>query len=151
MDANLYNKINEYIADLTVATRNISIFHWNLISDNFILLHEYFGEIYEKMSNFIDLSAEQIRSKGPFPVANLEDSIKMAKIKSVPSDKSYNLNQSVKMSVQMIEYLNKSLDDIIKIASDMSMWDTADVFTGQMVDLGKMLYFLNSSLKNKEA
>lgn len=145
MDKILCQKINQYVCELTIAQRNFSILHWNLCSQNFIEFHEYYGNIYEKLADFIDIAAEQVRFKGKYIQANIVDCATIAKLASINCCTPYSLKQSLEIAISMIEYLNYHVNIIISLANQNDIFDVVDVFTQQSIDYGKILYFLKSS------
>ncbi|QSX06300.1 hypothetical protein JYG23_02235 [Sedimentibacter sp. zth1] len=147
MDTVLFEKINQYLCDLTIAQRNMSILHWNLLSNNFIPYHEYYGMLYETLADYIDISAEQIRFQQAFPKASISDAVKCAKITSIDSTKPYYFTQSVEFAISMIEYLKYLADDIMAYSDEIGQLDVTDVFTQHSTNYGKILYFLRSSME----
>lgn len=146
MDSNLYQTINQLLSDLTVAQRDIQILHWNIKTTSFIYLHEYLGEVYNTLLEYIDIAAEQIRFQDAYPKATLTETISETRIKEVQSSHPYSFDEAVQITLSLIDYLKKLTDQIITYADDHQQWDVVDTFSAQSAHYAKILYFLKNSL-----
>ena len=55
-------------------------YHWNVEGINFPQMHEFFGDLYEELSDAIDPFAEQIRALGEYAPRNLDEIFKLKTI-----------------------------------------------------------------------
>lgn len=67
--------INALLADEFVHYVRLQAFHWNVEGSRFLMLHEFFEELYGDSRVFIDEAAERIRSLGARPFATMSDFI----------------------------------------------------------------------------
>ncbi len=146
MDSTLYHSLNQLLSDLTVAQRNVQILHWNLKSKDFIFLHEYFGELYATLSEYTDITAEQIRFMHAFPAATLKENLANSRLRSIESDCFYLAQESIEILISIIRYLKNLTDYIIAYADEHQQWDVVDVYSNQTAHYAKVLYFLENSL-----
>jgi starvation-inducible DNA-binding protein len=63
--------LNHLIAAYTVTAQNARFCHWNVVGPHFEDDHELFGEIYDALSDEVDLFAERVRALREFPISSL--------------------------------------------------------------------------------
>lgn len=56
-------------------SQNARFCHWNVVGPHFEDDHEFFGDLYEELSNGVDIFAERIRALRSFPISRLTDII----------------------------------------------------------------------------
>jgi len=72
--------LNYLIAAYTITAQNARFCHWNVVGPHFEDDHEFFGEIYDELSEEIDIFAERIRALREFPLSRLIDLLKETKL-----------------------------------------------------------------------
>jgi starvation-inducible DNA-binding protein len=132
--------------DLTVAQRNIQILHWNIKDNSFIYMHEYLGEVYDTLNQYIDITAEQLRFNNEFPQGDLSDAIKNSNIPAISSSRTYSHKEVVCLSISNIMALRNTAHKIV--SGDYSSEESTFIsgFDEQISYYSKVLYFLKSSL-----
>lgn len=103
----LRNILNHQYA-LYIKTQN---YHWNIEGPNFLPLHELFESHYKSLSEFIDTTAEHIRSLGFKVKASLESFLTEGKI--TKGNENFN---STEMLQDLIES-HKILEKLLKVAA----------------------------------
>lgn len=146
MNKDLYSMINMLLWDLTVAQRNIQILHWNIKDSSFISIHEYLGQVYNALNNYIDMTAEQLRFQEEFPKGSLSDAIKNSKIPPISSSRNYSQKEVLCLAISNIIALRKAAYDIASFDKDNTEPNLISGFDEQVSYYSKVLYFLRSSL-----
>ncbi len=72
--------LNHLIAAYTVTAQNARFCHWNVVGPHFEDDHELFGEIYDVLSDEVDLFAERVRALGEFPISSLSNILTETKL-----------------------------------------------------------------------
>jgi DNA-binding ferritin-like protein len=65
--------LNHLIAAYAVTAQNARFCHWNVVGPHFEDDHEFFGDIYDELSDETDLFAERIRALRLNPISSLAD------------------------------------------------------------------------------
>ncbi|MBG0730710.1 DNA starvation/stationary phase protection protein [Mycoplasma sp. 'Moose RK'] len=77
-------KTNELLhqlqASLTVFYANLKNFHWNLVDQNFLVIHKYTDKLAQKTNDFIDEVAEKIRALDEIAFASFAEIQQNAKL-----------------------------------------------------------------------
>jgi starvation-inducible DNA-binding protein len=105
------HNLNNILADLFVLNTKTKNFHWNIKGPRFIMLHEFFGDHYEAMDEFIDMLAEQIRILNERPIGTLSDFLKHSDIKE--TTKVLNEDEMLKELLKDHKHMVKSLKELI--------------------------------------
>lgn len=136
--------LNAYLADLTIAERNIHILHWNVNGKSFKSVHEYFGDIYEDIYNKIDEVAEMIRIHGEIPDGNLSDNIEKSSIEEIEAKNKFNHIEAIGLAKQDIEKLIDKANELFEASESDKLYDVNDAMGSYIADFGKYKYFLEN-------
>ena len=136
---------NQLVFDMTIAQRNIHVVHWNLQAESFIFLHDYLGELYTTLVQYLDETAEQLRFKQEYASAKLSTCLKKTLIQEIETRSPISHQEAIEIVSANIRYLKALTNDIITYADTHELWDSVDVFTAHTVYYSKVLYFLESS------
>jgi len=130
---------NTYL--LALKTQN---YHWNIVSPNFTMLHELFGNQYEALSDAIDEIAERIRMLGERTPATFYKFLKLTTLTE---------NDDIKIAEAMITTLLNDHEKIIAelrvILKELESSDdegTIDFFIGRLRNHEKTAWILRSHL-----
>lgn len=137
--------LRTYLADSNVLYVKTQHFHWNVVSRDFVALHELFQKQYEDLAESIDETAERVRSLGENPVGSLREYIA-----------NTTLNEKVEVDIKDTEMITCLLDDHEsmcrflreKIGEVQSGGDevTADYFISRLSVHEKTAWFLRSMI-----
>lgn len=83
----LEDKLQTVLATTFTFALEAQRYHWDVMGSNFHSYHEFYEKIYDEVNDAIDDIAEQIRSRGEFPVATL--SSMMLKSRIIEEDEVY--------------------------------------------------------------
>lgn len=92
----------ELVSKIGSAIRQFKDLHWNVEGEQFLGVHELFGEIYEKLEEFQDRLAEKVRLMG-LPVTS--QGIEFG-------DVEYDIEGSIESAVEIIEGLRGDVVDL---------------------------------------
>ncbi len=138
-------QLNVLLSDQYVLMTKVRNYHWNIVSPNFIQIHEYLDKLYSELSDQIDETAERIRVLGEKVEARMINFVENSQL-----SEEMNLNLSDKEIIENLvkdyKTINLSLYEYTKI-----LWDNNDVVSeGMMIDLietyEKTIWFLESHL-----
>jgi starvation-inducible DNA-binding protein len=141
---NLISLLEKYQATAHVVALNLHNLHWNLEDHLFFTLHPYLGDLYEQINDFEDEIAEQIRFFGQRPVTSLNDINHLSMVDDMAS-KSFSGQEAINSALEDIQILYKTATEVVKEADSTDVWAAVEKFSGHLVALEKIIYFLRSS------
>ncbi len=142
-DTNITIKaLNHLISAYTVTSQNARFCHWNVIGPHFEDDHEFFGELYDELSEEVDLFAERIRALKENPVSSLRDILEETTIEE------YTLPMTARnMQKNMLrdyEHIAKEMEQFAESTSEDAV--TQDIIVGAKRQIDKRAWMMRSML-----
>jgi starvation-inducible DNA-binding protein len=134
--------MNHLVAAYTVAAQNARFCHWNVIGPHFEDDHEFFGELYDELSDSVDLFAERVRALREFPISRLSDILHETKLSE------YELPMTARnMQKHMLkdyEHLSEEMTRFAELTSDDMV--TQDIIVGEKRQIDKRVWMMRAML-----
>lgn len=120
------------------------IFHWNVEGPHFISLHKLFEDLYVRLFEEIDVTAERIRACGAYAPETLDELLSGCQLRGrgSPLDADGMLEEMITTIVMTKEFAEK----LLKLAGLALDEVTADILIQQGRFLDQTLWMLRSSL-----
>ncbi len=134
--------LNHLIVEYTITAQNARFCHWNVVGPHFEDDHELFGEIYDALSEEIDVFAERIRALAENPISRLEDMLAVTKLKEYMLPMT--ARQMQKNMLADYEYLSNELKHLIVSTEQDAV--TQDILVGSKRAIDKKCWMLRSLL-----
>lgn len=138
----------EALANTFVMYFKAQAYHWNVEGVNFPQMHEFFGDLYEELSDAVDPFAEEIRALGEYAPKNLDEIFRLKSIdgENVATSASQMVADLLIANNQSIITLNKLFGELDS-ANEQGFAD----FVASRLDAHKKHgWMLKSILKNGE-
>lgn len=104
----MIKSLNVYVANLAVLNVKFHNLHWNVKGPEFEHLHLFSEAAYELFFEYYDVAAELIKMRGSFPVASLEETLKITTVKEL-GNKTYKTQE-------MLSAMKEEFEALIKLA-----------------------------------
>jgi starvation-inducible DNA-binding protein len=144
----LIAKLKQLLADNVALTFKAQGYHWNVESDDFKQLHDFFGEIYEDFGSATDTYAEWIRifkTYSPYRVADFFDLSTVGEPVIVGNPEP--------MLTDLYNEIEKHIEDL-KIAGGLANAvrenGIMDFFAARQTSAQKICWMLRSSIEVEE-
>jgi len=120
-------------------------FHWNVEGENFVQLHELFGNIYEEADDAIDTLAEHIRTLEVYAPGSMKRFIELSAIDE--QDKIPSAKLMVKELIADSEIILGHLDKCFAEATKDNKQGIANFIADRQAAHAKFLWMLKSFAK----
>ena len=123
-------------------------FHWNVEGSDFAQLHEFFGDLYEEVSDSVDKAAELIRQLDEYAPGSFDRFRALSII-----DGQTKVPRAKLMLEEMLEDTNKMLDltkRMFTVADEENQQGIADFIAGRIDAFAKHAWMLRSFLKARD-
>jgi len=130
---------NTYL--LALKTQNC---HWNIVSPTFSMLHEFFGNQYEALSDANDEIAERIRMLGGKTPATFQEFLKLTTLKE--NNNLQTAEAMIKVLLSDHEQIISELHAALKALDRSTDEGTIDFLIGRLRDHEKISWMLRSHL-----
>jgi starvation-inducible DNA-binding protein len=134
--------MNHLIAAYTVAAQNARFCHWNVVGPHFEDDHEFFGDVYNELSDDVDIFAERIRALREFPISRLSDILQETKLTeyelpmTARNMQKNMLRDYEHISEEMAKFAEATADDVV----------TQDIIVGSKRQIDKRAWMMRSML-----
>lgn len=143
MSKNLFEKLNEYLANQQVMYMKLHNLHWYVKGRSFFTLHAKLEELYDQTAQIMDDVAERLLALGGSPVASLKKALALSSVKEL-EDVPISSDETIKSLISDVEYWIRDTKEIVKLAEDDDDGATADQFNGYLAEYQKFLWMLKS-------
>ena len=143
---NLYEEMNNFLADQLVLGMKIHNVHWYIKGYNFFTIHVKMDEFYGATQTRIDEVAERLLSIGGAPIGSLKEALERTSIKEL-ADKAINDEALVEVLYTDFAQARTHAIRLIELADKAKDYGTADYFTGVLREYEKDLWMLGAFLR----
>lgn len=143
MSNNLFDKLNEYLANQQIMYIKLHNLHWYVKGSSFFTLHAKLEELYDQTAQIMDDVAERLLALGGSPVASLKKALAISTVKEL-EDAPISSNDTIHSLISDVEYWIHDTKEIVKLAEDNDDGATADQFNGYLAEYQKLLWMLKA-------
>ncbi len=134
--------LNHLVAAYTIASQNARFCHWNVVGPHFEDDHEFFGELYDELSEEVDLFAERIRALRLNPLSRLVDLLKETKLQEY--ELPMTARQMQKNMLKDYEHISAEMTKFIEETDHDAV--TQDIITGSQRQIDKRAWMMRAML-----
>lgn len=134
--------MNHLLAAYTVAAQNARFAHWNVVGPHFEDDHEFFGELYDELSETVDLFAERVRALKSTPISRLADILKETTLAEY--ELPMTARQMQKNMLRDYEHISNEMAEFAEITADDVV--TQDIIVGEKRQIDKRAWMLRAML-----
>lgn len=134
--------LNHLIAAYTVASQNARFCHWNVVGPHFEDDHEFFGDLYDELSEAVDLFAERIRALRLTPISRLSEILEETKIREY--ELPMTARQMQKNMLKDYEHLSEEMGKFAETTADDVV--TQDIIVGEKRQIDKRAWMMRAML-----
>lgn len=138
--------LNQRLADAIDLQTQVKQAHWNVKGPNFIALHELFDDVYDAVSEYVDLIAERAVQLGGIAQGTARVAAARSRLDQYPLDIADGKAHVVALSRALAEFghgARMAIDE----ADGFDDADTADIFTEVSRGTDKWLWFVEAHLQ----
>lgn len=139
--------LQQHLADAIDLQIQSKVAHWNVKGPRFFFLHGLFDEIYSKLTDVIDSTAERIATLGSLTTANVQNVAKSTRLKPYPTDISAGLQHVDALSDALALFAKNTRESIDKLG-ELEDVGSEDLLTGQLQVVEQYLWFLEAHLQD---
>lgn len=134
--------LNHLIAAYTIASQNARFCHWNVVGPHFEDDHEFFGDLYNELSEEADLFAERIRALRLNPLSRLVDLLAETKLQEY--ELPMTARQMQKNMLKDYEHISAEMTKFIEETDHDAV--TQDIITGSQRQIDKRAWMMRAML-----
>lgn len=143
---NLYEAINVFLADQTVAAMKVHNVHWFMVGEGFFPMHGLMDDFYDDAQERIDEVAERLLMIGAKPIGNLAEMLEATSITEL-DDEFKTAKEGMDHLLVDFDILANQARHTIKLAEEEDDYGTADLFTSMLRDIEKTIWTLKAYIR----
>jgi len=141
--AELIELLNQRLSDVIDLQAQVKQAHWNVKGPSFIALHELFDDIYEAVTEYVDLIAERIPQLGGIAEGTIRVAAGRSRLEEYPLDISTGEAHVAALSRALATF-GREARMAIDESAGFGDADTADIFTEVSRGIDKWLWFVEA-------
>lgn len=138
--------LQKYLSNLAVLNIKLHNIHWNVVGSQFMEVHEFTEEIYDKLFEALDEVAELLKMKNEYPLSTLAEYLEKSDIEEIKA-KDFSIKESLEIVKKDLESMKALATEIRNIADEEGDFETVAIFEGYVADYSKNIWFLDAMLK----
>lgn len=146
MNNQVYQGLNQYLADTAVMYVKFHNLHWNVIGRQFKSVHEYLETIYDSFALTLDETAEMMKINGKQPLATMKDYLAVTAVKEIES-KDYSVDEVLEIALADIVYMQELAEKVRVMADEDGGYDVVAMLEGHLTNFNKTVWFLKAMVQ----
>ncbi|ABW18381.1 Dps family protein [Alkaliphilus oremlandii] len=138
--------LQRYLSNLAVLNVKFHNIHWNVVGNQFMQIHNFTEEVYNKFFEDLDEVAELLKMKNATPLSTMAEYLDNATVEEVKA-KDFSIKESLEVVKNDMVSMKELALEIRNMADEENDFETVAVFEGYVAYFSKNIWFLNSMLK----
>ncbi len=135
--------LQEYIANSAVLNIKMHNIHWNVVGLQFIKIHNFTEELYDKLFEDLDEVAELLKMKDIMPLSTIAEYLETATIKEVDA-KDFDTKEALEIIKEDLDLMRDLAVEIRNLADEEGDFETVAMFEDYVAFYSKNLWFVNA-------
>ena len=138
--------VQKYLSNLGVLNVKFHNLHWNVVGGQFMQVHNFTEEIYDKLFEDLDEVAELLKMKNTMPLSTIAEYLANSTIEEV-NPKDFSVKESLEIAKKDLELMKELATEIRNLADENGDFETVAIFEDYVAFYSKNIWFINSMLK----
>lgn len=138
--------LQEYLANSAVLNVKMHNVHWNVVGLQFLKVHNFTEEFYDKLFEDFDEVAELLKMKNEMPLSTMAEYLEKTTIQEVKA-KDFKVKESLQIVKEDMELMKALATKIRNTADDEGDFETVAMFEDYVAYYSKNIWFLNAMTK----
>lgn len=138
--------LQRYLANSAVLNIKMHNIHWNVVGLQFIKIHNFTEEFYDKLFDDLDEVAELLKMKNEMPLSTMAEYLEKSTIEEVKA-KDFNIKESLEIVKKDMDSMKALAVEIRNLADQEGDFETVAIFEEYVAYYSKNLWFVNSMIK----
>ncbi|WP_353095370.1 DNA starvation/stationary phase protection protein [Tissierella praeacuta] len=138
--------LQKYLSNLAVLNVKMHNIHWNVVGSQFMQVHNFTEEVYDKLFENLDEVAELLKMKNEMPISTISEYLEKADIEEIKA-KEFSVKESLEIIKKDMKLMKELATNIRNISDEEGDFETVAIFEDYVAYYSKNIWFLNSMLK----
>lgn len=138
--------LQEYLANSAVLNIKMHNIHWNVVGLQFIKIHNFTEDFYDKLFADLDEVAELLKMKNEMPLSTMAEYLEKSTIEEIKA-KDFSIKESLEIVKKDMDSMRDLAVNIRNLADEEGDFETVAIFEDHVAYYSKNLWFVNSMIK----
>ncbi len=138
--------LQQYLANSAVLNIKMHNIHWNVVGLQFIKIHNFTEEFYDKLFSDLDEVAELLKMKNVMPLSTMAEYLEKSTIEEIKA-KDFSIKESLEIVKKDMDSMKELAVKIRNLADEEGDFETVGIFEDYVAYYSKNLWFVNSMIK----
>lgn len=138
--------LQKYLSNLAVLNVKFHNLHWNVVGGQFVQVHMFTEEIYDRFFSEFDDVAELLKMKGILPLSSLADYLANTSVEELKA-RDFTIVESLEIARNELTAMKELATEIRNTADEEGDFETVAMFEDFVSAYSKNIWFINSILK----
>ncbi|MFW5648540.1 MAG: Dps family protein [Candidatus Alkaliphilus sp. MAG34] len=141
-----FKLLQQYLSNLAVLTVKFHNVHWNVVGRNFMRVHNFTEELYDKLFEDYDEVAELLKTKNEMPLSTMAEYLENATVEEIKA-KDFSIAESLEIVRRDLEIMRELGTEIRNMADEEGDFETVALFEDYVAYYSKNIWFVSAMLK----
>ena len=138
--------LQQYLANSAVLNIKMHNIHWNVVGLQFINIHNFTEDFYDKLFADLDEVAELLKMKNVMPLSTMAEYLEKSAIQEIEA-KDFGIKESLEIIQKDMNVMKSLATDIRNLADEEGDFETVALFEDYVAYYSKNLWFVDSMMK----
>lgn len=135
--------LQEYLANTAVLNVKMHNIHWNVMGLQFLKIHNFTEEFYDKLFADFDEVAELLKMKNEMPLSSMAEYLEKTSIHEIKA-KDFKIKEALQIIKEDMELMKSLATKIRNLADDEGDFETVAMFEDYVAYYSKNLWFVRA-------
>ncbi|MCK9444313.1 MAG: DNA starvation/stationary phase protection protein [Tissierellaceae bacterium] len=141
-----FDLLQKYLSNLAVLNVKFHNVHWNVVGNQFVRVHTFTEELYDKLFEEFDEVAELLKMKEVYPLSTMAEYLEKSEIKEINA-KDFGVKESLELVKEDLELMKALATEIRNTADEEGDFEAVAMFEDYVANYSKNIWFVKSMLK----
>lgn len=141
-----FKLLQQYVSNSAVLAVKFHNIHWNVVGRNFMRVHSFTEELYDKFLEDYDEVAELLKMKNEMPLSTMAEYLENATVGEIKA-KDFSIVEALEIVKKDLEAMRSLATDIRNTADEEGDFETVALFEDYVAYYSKNIWFVSAMLK----
>ncbi|HZJ76996.1 MAG TPA: DNA starvation/stationary phase protection protein, partial [Oscillospiraceae bacterium] len=136
----------QYLSNSAVLIVKFHNIHWNVVGRNFMRVHNFTEELYDKLFEDFDEVAELLKTKDVMPLSTMAEYLENATVDEIKA-KDFSIVEALETVKKDLGTMRELGTEIRNTADEEGDFETVALFEDYVTYYSKNIWFVDSMLK----
>ncbi len=141
-----FKLLQQYVSNSAVLAVKFHNIHWNVVGRNFMRVHSFTEELYDKFLEDYDEVAELLKMKNEMPLSTMAEYLENATVGEIKA-KDFSIVEALEIVKKDLEAMRSLATEIRNTADEEGDFETVALFEDYVAYYSKNIWFVSAMLK----